>query len=109
MKDFESQSSNRIVQRIFDLCEQRGWSINCLATQAGVAQSTLSALKSKGNTPSVPTLERLCAAFGISMAEFFAYDGNTVVVTDEQRQLLDAWSAAPQAKKDVIWDILGKL
>ena len=60
-----------LIARIQELLAQRGWSQYQLAKEADLSQSTISSLINRGNTPTVPTIESCCKAFGITMAEFF--------------------------------------
>lgn len=42
--------------------------------------------------PTIPSLERLCEAFGITLSQFFLEDENnddTVLITPQQRSLLE--------------------
>ena len=43
----------------------------------------------KKSIPTVPTLDRICEAVGISIAQFFAGDGMQPDQTDEQAELLE--------------------
>lgn len=49
-------------------------SANQLAKAAGIGQASLSDVLNRKNKPSFDTLERLCAALGVTLAEFFADD-----------------------------------
>ena len=51
-----------------------GWSINNLAMEALLTQSTLNNLYARKAEPKLSTLRAICNAFGISLAEFFADD-----------------------------------
>ena len=55
-----------VAKRILQLREERQWSEYRLAKEAGISQSTLSNLSSRGNNPSVYTLEKIAGAFGLS-------------------------------------------
>ena len=57
--------------RIQDLLKERNWSMYQLSKYSDIPQSTLSNLFIRYNTPSVPTLEKICDAFGITISEFF--------------------------------------
>ncbi len=61
-----------VLQRITELREAKGWSLNMLATKTGVPQSTLSNAYSRGTQPSIETLSAICTGLGITLAEFFA-------------------------------------
>ena len=56
-------------------------------------------------SPSIPTLEALCKAFGITMAQFFAED-DLVELTPEVRELVDKWSALTDDQKAAVWQIM---
>ena len=63
-----------VLDRIDELCKQRGWSVNNLAMEAMLTQSTLNNLYVRRAEPKLSTLRAICAAFGISLAEFFRYE-----------------------------------
>ena len=60
-----------VLKRIDDLRIQRNWTIYRLADEAGITQSTIANMFSRKTLPSLSTLQQLCNAFGISLAEFF--------------------------------------
>lgn len=61
-----------VLSRIEQLRMERGWSVNYLAMEAGLTQSTVNNLFSRHAEPKLSTLRALCEAFGITLAEFFA-------------------------------------
>lgn len=58
------------LDRIRELCEQRKWSYYQLSKASGIPYSTLNTMLNKENMPSLPTLQKLCQGFGISIVEF---------------------------------------
>lgn len=94
-----------ILQRLAELQEQYGWSDYRIAQEAGLSPNTVSNIYRRNNIPSMTTLEALCKAFGITMAQFFA-DNDMIEVTPEIRELVDRWSALTTEQKAVIWQIL---
>lgn len=100
---------NNILEHVTELMNERGWTLNFLARKADVPQSTLSGLYQRNNTPSIPTLEKLCGAFGITVSEFFAYKGKMTALTCEQRKLLDKWDALSSEHKEAVWALMEKL
>lgn len=66
----------RIVKnRILCLCEEKRMTINKLATESGVAPSTVkNILYGKSQNPGIVTLKMLCDGLGISLTEFFQTD-----------------------------------
>lgn len=63
-----------VLEKIDRLRLERGWSVNNLAMEAMLTQSTLNNLYTRGAEPKLSTLRALCGAFGITLAEFFAED-----------------------------------
>lgn len=77
--------------RIRSLMEERGWSEYRLAKTSGLSQSTIANLFRRNNAPSIMTLSAICAAFGLTLAQFFTEGEEHVVLTSEQRALFDRW------------------
>ena len=61
----------QILEKIEALRKQKGWSINYLAMESGLTQSTLNNLYSRNTEPKISTLRAICGAFGITLSEFF--------------------------------------
>jgi transcriptional regulator with XRE-family HTH domain len=91
-----------VLQHILELRERRGWTEWRLAEESGLKQSTISTWYQKGQLPKIPSLERLCDAFGITLAHFFAGNDDAVNLTPEQRALLDNWGALSAKQKGII-------
>ena len=66
-----------ILDKIDALRKERGWSVNNLAMEAILTQSTLNNLYTRKTEPKLSTLRAICSAFGISLAEFFAEEETT--------------------------------
>ncbi len=61
-----------VKNRLLFLCEQKGITINKLATDSGVAPSTIkNILYGKSQNPGIVTLKILCDGLGISLSDFF--------------------------------------
>lgn len=94
-----------ITQRLIELQQRYGWSDYRIAKEAGLSPNTVSNIYRRGNTPSMVTLEALCKAFGITMAQFFAED-ELVELTLELRKLFDKWTALNDEQKAALWQII---
>ncbi len=81
----------KILDRIVRMREARGWSEYQLSVEAGMLQSTISGWYTKGKLPTVPSLQKICDAFGITLSQLFAEEGDTVTLTAQQKELLDNW------------------
>lgn len=97
-----------VIVRIRELMNVRGWTEYRLAKETGLPPSTLANIFHRGSTPSIPTLETICDAFGISLCQFFA-EGDFVSLTTEQRSLLNSWSTLSQEQKNVLLDLISKM
>lgn len=60
-----------VLEKIDVLRKEKGWSINYLAMESGLTQSTLNNLYSRNTEPKISTLRAICGAFGITLSEFF--------------------------------------
>lgn len=79
-----------------------GWTEYRLAKESGLSHSTIANMFRRNNAPTLPTLEAICAAFHISLAEFFS-DGEASDLTDEQRELFAKWrTLTPEQKKALL-------
>ena len=60
-----------INERIIELRMERHWSEYQLAEKSGIGQSTISSWTRTKSMPTVPNLEKICNAFGITLSQFF--------------------------------------
>lgn len=88
------------LQRIKELLNERNWTMYQLAQKSGIPQSTLSNLFIRSNAPTIQTLEKICEAFGVTVAEFF---GGECQLPKEEAEMLNEFRKLPkEAKKAVI-------
>lgn len=61
-----------VKNRLLRLCAEKKMTINKLATESGIAPSTIkNILYGKSRNPGVVTLKMLCDGMGITLTEFF--------------------------------------
>ncbi len=59
--------------RIIDLCKKNSITVNKLATESGITQSTLNNIVSgRNNSTTISTIKKICDGLGISVQDFFA-------------------------------------
>ena len=63
-----------VLEKIDSLRNEKGWSINYLAMESGLTQSTLNNLYSRNTEPKISTLRAICGALGITLSDFFNED-----------------------------------
>ena len=91
--------------RIKDMMVECGWTEYQLAKESGPSHSTVTNMFKRNNTPTLPTLEAVCAAFGITLAQFFA-EGNPLELTAEQQTLYAKWSSLSDRQRDLLLELM---
>lgn len=97
-----------IIDRITELRLQRGWSINYLALEAGLTQSTLSSILQRGTAPKIETLQCLCSAFGISLSQFFLDDEQVEILNSSEKKLITAYRRLSAQKQQALLDFIAE-
>ena len=86
---------------IKQLMEERSWTDYRLAKESNLSHSTVTNMFNRNNAPTLPTLEAVCKAFGITLAQFFT-EGNSPELTEEQRLLFAKWSTLKDDQKQAL-------
>ena len=81
---------------------KKGWSEYRLSKEADLSQSTISCLFKRNNAPTYPTVESICRAFDITMAQFFADEGEAVSLTEEQEKLFLLFGTLTHEQKQLV-------
>lgn len=95
-----------IIKKIESMRKSRGLSKYKLATEAGLTQSTYDTMVKRNTPPKIETLQCICNAFGITLAQFFAQDEKAEVLTEEERLLLSRFRKLPLSKRQAILDLI---
>ena len=95
-----------VIQRIDMLMKERNWSEYKLAAMSGLSSSTIANMHRRNTVPSISTLEAICSAFGISLAQFFTEDDNTVRLNDEQ---IHRWVTLTEHQKNLIYELIDEM
>jgi len=98
-----------ILATITTYREERGWTEYQLAEKSGLPQSTISSWYRKNMIPTIPSLEKICSAFGITLSQLFSEENDTVSLTDSQKKLLERWSRLTEEQQDVIFALIDKM
>jgi len=89
-----------IKEKITKIRKQKGWSLSKLATQAGLTTTTVyNWYNDKNATPSRDSIEDVCVAFGISVAEFYA-DIEMDNLTEKEIRLLELFRKIPEKEQE---------
>lgn len=88
-------------KRIRELMEEQNWTDYRLAKEANLSHSTVTNMFNRNNAPTLPTLEVVCRAFGITLAQFFTEDEEAQLTADQQI-LFSKWSTLTDRQKQIL-------
>ena len=86
------QIEKYIADKITSLCEKRDISKYRLSQLSGISQSSLGRIMAQENLPSLITLEKICAALGVTLSQFFQ-EGNSENLTAGNSNVNAAWTS----------------
>ena len=98
-----------VLSAITEYRLERGWSEYQLAERSGLPQSTISSWYRKDIVPTVPSLEKICDAFGITLSQLFATDGNPVTLTARQKELLERWDRLDEEQQIIVFQLIDNM
>ncbi len=99
-----------ILEKITKLRLENNWSEYELAERADLPQSTISSWYRKKLIPSIPSLERICDAFGITLSQFFLGDDcYSEKITKEQIEILKRWNKLTKNQQEKLADFLDSM
>lgn len=94
-------NSMELYEKIEKIRIQKGISVAKLNSAAGLSHSTLSSWKVRRTMPKIESLESICFALGISLAEIL-YDVDSDKLTGEEVELLSCWKNLNPEQKNAI-------
>ncbi len=99
-----------VLEKIRKYRIERNWTEYQLAEQSELPQSTISSWYRKNQIPTIPSMEKICKAFGITLAQFFTEDNSELTpLTKTQNELLHEWNRLNDRKKSIILKLLKEL
>lgn len=95
---------SKVTEKIDEIRKQKGWTVNRLATEAMLTQSTVANMFATGSDPKLSTLAAICEAYGITLAQFFA-DGDDEIdpITMETALMI---SKLDNDEKKAVYDLV---
>ena len=93
------------VGRLQKLLKERNWTEYRLAKEGGLSMSTLQNIYKRNTIPTIETLERICTAFGITLAQFFA-EGDMIDLSPELKRLINGWANLTLEQKQAIQTVV---
>lgn len=99
----EGWTSKTIYNRILELCEEYGWTMNRLAEMSGMTQSTMYSYRYRNSIPKVETLIAICDALGITLTKFF------LVKDDDVDELYVVLSQLSHDSRQLLMEVAKKM
>lgn len=96
-------------KRIRELMAERGWTDYRLAKESGLSHSTVTNMFNRNNAPTLPTLEAICRAFGITLAQFFSEGNEPNSLTEEQQILFSRWSTLTDEQREILLALMNTM
>ncbi len=98
-----------VLKKILDLRTERGWSEYRLSVESDIPQTTISSWYRKKICPTVPSIEKICKAYNITMSQFFNDSGEDVNLTEKQALLIKQFSRLDVDQQDSLLEFLTTL
>lgn len=98
-----------VIKRIDMLMKERNWSDYKLSLESGLSSSTIANIHRRNTIPSISTLEAICSAFGITLAQFFTEDNYTVQLNKDQKELFARWVSLTDNQKGLIYELIKEM
>lgn len=95
-----------IIEKIRKLQWERGWNDYRLSQESGISQSSLATLFARNTPPKIDMLQRICAAFGITLAQFFLEDEQIDMLSENEKKMLSAFRKLPPEKQRALTKLL---
>lgn len=95
-----------IIAKIEKLKIERGWTDYELAQQAMITQSTIASMKARNSPPKLDTLQSICNAFGITLAQFFLENEKIEILSKQEVYLLEKFRKLSCEKQKSLIDFL---
>ena len=95
-----------IADNIIALCKKRDMSKYRLSQLTGISQSSIGKIIAKESLPTMPTVEKICDALGVTMAQFFAGMDVPVSLSESQQEVLNIWNNLDEKEQNVVIQML---
>lgn len=93
-----------VLSKIRILQGERDWSDYRLAQEANIPLPTLTSVFSRKTTPKLDTLQCICNAFGLTLAQFFLEDEKIEVLSETEKEMLKVFrKLSPKQQQALIF------
>lgn len=94
-----------MLTKIRSLQGERNWTDYKLAQEADIPLATLSSLFQRNNPPKLDTLQCICNAFGLTLAQFFLEDEKIEVLSETEKEMLQVYRKLSSKQQKALIDV----
>ena len=98
-----------ILQAISEYRLAKNWTEYQLAEKSGLPQSTISSWYRKNLYPTIPSLQKICEALSITIAELFNENDDITSLTKNQKNFLDKFNKLSTSQQNALLKFLDTL
>ena len=98
-----------ILGRITNHRISRNWTEYQLAQKSGIPQSTISSWYRKKMLPTLSSLDKICHAFDMTMAQFLSETDSLAEITPDQKELLGKWELLTSTQKKAFLNLIDSI
>lgn len=91
-----------ILIKIRSLQGERDWTDYKLAQEANIPLATLSSVFARNTMPKIETLQCICNAFGLTLAQFFLEDEQIEVLSETEKEMLQVFRRLSQKQQKAL-------
>ncbi|MBB5264870.1 transcriptional regulator with XRE-family HTH domain [Catenibacillus scindens] len=91
---------NAVNRRILELCKERGYTVYRLSSLSGIPTSTITSILKRNNAPTIPTLQKICQALDLTLAQFFSQGFDTL--TPSQSEYLEEFTRLNPHERELV-------
>lgn len=97
-----------IHDRLNTLLQQSGMSRYRLAKICNISEETLTGIFTRGNTPTISTLEIICKGFGITLSQFFL-ENDMIEMTPEMKEFYEEWRFLTDEQRELVVQVMKQM
>lgn len=105
MKASDFLTDKDVIDRIKYLLEFNHWSVYKLAKNSSIPYSNLNNIFNRNTCPTIPTLEKICKGFNISLTEFFDFENNPLriqSITEKEQEIINSYNSLSSTDKKLL-------
>ena len=97
---------NQVLEAITKYRLAKGWTEYQLAEESNLPQSTISSWYHKDLYPTIPTLKKICDAFGITLSQIFDDNLEAPKLNSNEIKLVDTFKHLSKKQQEKLIDFL---